>query len=98
MKSFIFTRMQKRSLPFQLLAVFSLAISLMIPQGSTHASAFVATGSPGVLAEGDVIYQVLVDRFSNGNTTNDNFGYGDYNPANLGMYHGGDWQGLSNHL
>ncbi|HEY3409455.1 MAG TPA: alpha-amylase family glycosyl hydrolase [Propionicimonas sp.] len=45
-----------------------------------------------------MIYQVLVDRFSNGDTTNDNFGYGEYDPNNLGMYHGGDWKGLTNHL
>lgn len=50
------------------------------------------------LAEGDVIYQVLVDRFSNGDTSNDNLGLGDYNPSNLGMYHGGDWKGLKNNL
>ena len=50
------------------------------------------------LAEGDVIYQVLVDRFSNGDTSNDNIGLGDYNPSNLGMYHGGDWKGLKNNL
>ena len=65
---------------------------------STSASAYVAPGSPGNLAEGDVIYQVLVDRFSNGDTSNDNFGYGEYDPNNLGMYHGGDWKGLTNHL
>ena len=29
------------------------------------------------LAEGDVIYQVLVDRFSNGDSTNDNLGLSD---------------------
>lgn len=62
------------------------------------AEAYVAPGSPGNLSEGDVIYQVLVDRFSNGDTTNDNFGHGEYDPNNLGMYHGGDWKGLTNHL
>jgi glycosidase len=54
--------------------------------------------SPGPLAEGDVIYQVLVDRFSNGNTANDNTGNGEYNPNDLGFYHGGDWAGLTNKL
>jgi glycosidase len=62
------------------------------------AQAYVAPGSPGQLTEGDVVYQVLVDRFSNGDTTNDNFGHGEYDPNNLGMYHGGDWKGLTNHL
>jgi alpha-amylase len=38
----------------------------------------------------EVVYQVLVDRFSNGDKTND------YNvdTSNMNSYHGGDWQGL----
>lgn len=78
--------------------VILLLTAVIVPQTFETSSAFQAVGSPGVLAEGDVIYQVLVDRFSNGDTTNDNFGYGDYDPSNLGMYHGGDWKGLTNHL
>lgn len=31
---------------------------------------------PGPLGEGDVIYQVLVDRFENGDSANDDFGDG----------------------
>lgn len=31
---------------------------------------------PGSLGEGDVIYQVLVDRFENGDSANDDFGDG----------------------
>lgn len=46
----------------------------------------------------DVIYQVLVDRFYDGDKTNNDLGYGDYNPADLGFYHGGDWKGLCNKL
>jgi len=39
---------------------------------------------------GEVIYQVIVDRFANGDINND------YNvvPGDLGRYQGGDWQGL----
>lgn len=36
----------------------------------------VSLSEPGPLEEGDVIYQVLVDRFENGNPTNDDFGDG----------------------
>ena len=64
----------------------------MMPSGHAEGS------SSTPLSEGDVIYQVLVDRFSNGDTTNDNLGLGDYNPNDLGMYHGGDWKGLKNNL
>ncbi len=98
MRTSLIARIQKQSLMVRIAIAALLTITIALPQSSTHASAFVAPGSPGVLTEGDVIYQVLVDRFSNGNTSNDNFGYGDYDPANLGMYHGGDWQGLTNHL
>lgn len=80
---------------FATIAALAVAGSAAV---TTPAVAYVAPGSPGNLAEGDVIYQVLVDRFSNGDTTNDNFGYGEYDPNNLGMYHGGDWKGLTNHL
>lgn len=79
----------------------AMALAAAAATSTTHATpaaAYTAPGSPGNLAEGDVIYQVLVDRFSNGDTTNDNFGHGEYDPNNLGMYHGGDWKGLTNHL
>ena len=53
---------------------------------------------PGPLEEGDVIYQVLVDRFENGDPTNDDFGDGATKPDDLGFYHGGDWKGLADRL
>ncbi len=42
----------------------------------------------------EVIYQLLVDRFGNGDLNND------FNvvPGSLGLYQGGDWQGLIDHL
>ncbi|MGN6503244.1 MAG: alpha-amylase family glycosyl hydrolase, partial [Pseudolysinimonas sp.] len=54
--------------------------------------------SPGPLAEGDVIYQVLVDRFYDGDATNNDSGHGEYDPSDLGFYHGGDWAGLTEKL
>lgn len=51
--------------------------------------------SPGLLDEGDVIYMVLTDRFYDGDSGNNDFSYGDYDPEDLGMYHGGDWEGLA---
>ncbi|XVQ89284.1 alpha-amylase family glycosyl hydrolase [Microbispora siamensis] len=38
---------------------------------------------------------MLVDRFSNGSTANDDSGHGEYDPSDLGFYHGGDWAGLT---
>lgn len=55
----------------------------------------VSLSEPGPLEEGDVIYQVLVDRFENGNPTNDDFGDGATKPDDLGFYRGGDWKGPS---
>jgi glycosidase len=42
----------------------------------------------------EIIYQVLVDRFANGDSGND------YNvdSTSLGHWHGGDWRGLEQHL
>lgn len=42
----------------------------------------------------EVIYQVLVDRFSDGDINNDHRAM----PSALGRYQGGDWQGLIDHL
>ncbi|MFO0593905.1 MAG: alpha-amylase family glycosyl hydrolase [Myxococcaceae bacterium] len=42
----------------------------------------------------EVVYQVLVDRFANGDVNND---YG-AKPGYLSRYQGGDWRGLMNHL
>lgn len=79
------------------LAAIALAAAALAGPIGQPATA-VVSDSPGPLAEGDVIYQVLVDRFSNGNTANDDLGHGDYNPSDLGFYHGGDWAGLRNKL
>lgn len=42
----------------------------------------------------EVVYQVLVDRFANGDVNND-FGA---KPGHLSRYQGGDWRGLAEHL
>jgi glycosidase len=51
-----------------------------------------------VTASGDwrdeVIYQMLVDRFDDGDLNNDE----SVVPGALGLYQGGDWQGVINHL
>ena len=42
----------------------------------------------------EVIYQILVDRFDNGDTSND---YG-VKPNDMSRYHGGDWKGIEDRL
>lgn len=54
--------------------------------------------SANPLTEGDVIYQVLVDRFYDGDPSNNDSGHGEYDPSDLGFYHGGDWAGLTEKL
>ena len=45
------------------------------------------------------IYFAVIDRFYDGDTSNDDpNGLGDYNPEDLGYYHGGDLQGLIDKL
>ncbi|GAA5047904.1 glycosidase [Thermocatellispora tengchongensis] len=70
------------------------ALLLLIPLLAFTPPARAVT-SPGPLAEGDVIYHVVVDRFHNGDTSNDDTGNGEYDPDDLGFYHGGDWAGLT---
>ncbi|WP_407074320.1 family 14 glycosylhydrolase [Paenibacillus lacisoli] len=44
------------------------------------------------------IYLIMTDRFSNGDTTNDNYGGFNSNNSAPGPWHGGDFQGIINHL
>jgi glycosidase len=56
------------------------------------------------LAEDEIVYFVLPDRFENGDPSNDNGGLaGDrlttgFDPAHKGFYHGGDLKGLTNRM
>ncbi|MCK6545712.1 alpha-amylase [Myxococcota bacterium] len=45
-----------------------------------------------------IIYFVLTDRFSNGSTRNDDQGKGEYDPADLRKYSGGDLKGIQDRL
>lgn len=75
----------------------ALVSGLLASLGATTAAAD-PPPSPGPLAEGDVIYQVLVDRFYDGDPSNNDQGDGEYDPNDLGFYHGGDWAGLTEKL
>ena len=45
-----------------------------------------------------VIYMLLLDRFDDGDPTNNDQGYGEYDPNNSGLFNGGDIQGLINRI
>jgi len=76
----------------------ALVLGLLTAPAAIAPAAATTPVSPGPLAEGDVIYQVLVDRFSDGDSTNNDLGDGEYDPSDLGFYHGGDWAGLTDRL
>ena len=46
----------------------------------------------------EVIYQVVTDRFDNGDSSNDSAGGVGPDPSNLARYQGGDWRGLTRRL
>lgn len=89
---------RRRGVTLAVAGAMVLAGAVGLSHNTVPAAATGATGSPGNLAEGDVIYQVLVDRFSDGDPTNNDTGHGEYNPNDLGFYHGGDWAGLTSKL
>lgn len=86
-------RLRKMITSVTLGACAALALGFTAPAAATR-----PTAGPGELEEGDVIYQVLVDRFDNADPTNDDFGDGATRPDDLGFYHGGDWEGLTRRL
>lgn len=49
-----------------------------------------------VFNEDSILYMVLTDRISDGNSSNNNQGFNEYRPGQLKYYQGGDWQGLIN--
>ena len=42
----------------------------------------------------EIVYQMMVDRFADGDLSNDQ----NIDPAGLARYQGGDWQGVIDHL
>lgn len=72
------------SLPAFLLALFSLSCAILLPVHSWADAGW----------SDDVVYFVLIDRYADGDSTN-NFNVERGNP---GGYHGGDLKGLTQHL
>ncbi len=76
----------------------SLAFGLLLALGCSDAGPIAGGWKTSAGVEGDwrdeVIYQLLVDRFADGDLNND----GRVVPGALGLYQGGDWQGVIDHL
>ncbi len=63
----------------------------------SQAFALHAQNATNTFWQSQSIYQIITDRFFNGDTSNDNAD-GNYNPANSGSVHGGDFKGAMQKL
>jgi glycosidase len=100
-----------KKLPRLLAAVLAAVVtsaSVFITGAKSHATAYAAaqTVSSGVADTDvantasfstDVIYQIVTDRFFDGNSSNNPTG-DIYDKSNLKKYHGGDWAGITQKL
>lgn len=81
------------SLVSLLLAFIVVCIPLLVFAPSQHASAHVASDWTS-----RSIYFIMTDRFSDGDTSNDNYGGFNTDLSSPTSWHGGDFQGIINHL
>jgi alpha-amylase len=90
--------MMKRSTQFSFGATFALALLAGVPESGCISVP--TNGKQPVLAthvqdwRDEVIYQVLVDRFANGDVNNDDH----VQAGALARFQGGDWKGMEDHL
>ena len=72
----------------------SLLLCACAPDPSSIDSHYETTAQTVEDWRDEVVYQLLVDRFGNGDVTNDD----GVQPGELGRFQGGDWQGVTDHL
>ena len=75
------------------LAVLGLGLGACVDPGAVDANWATSAGQTADWRD-EVIYQVMVDRFANGDPNND----ARVVPSALGLYQGGDWRGLIDRL
>ena len=80
-------------------------LTVTTAQGATHARFEVDKPLPAAgrfqgWSPDDVVYLIMPDRFADGDTDNDDpaISKGEYDRSNPHMYHGGDFQGIIDHL
>jgi len=88
------SHLSRLAAPFTLAAITSLSASATSCMDVDAAPSDFKVGSHVEDWRDEVIYQVLVDRFADGDITNDYR----VNTAAPARYHGGDWKGLADHL
>ena len=90
----------------KVVALFTLAILAISVTGGSAAEniAALATNIARGAQSDESAYFVMTDRYANGDTTNDNGGAkagaydSGFEPADYGMFHGGDFKGITNSL
>ncbi|MEK3882074.1 alpha-amylase family glycosyl hydrolase [Paenibacillus sp. PL2-23] len=85
----------------QVLLLLTL-FSTLLMNGLTHTPQPVEAASIGTIDENDTIYQIMVDRFHDGDPTNNATGaairYGETSEEDFRHMKGGDWQGVIDKL
>ena len=74
--------------------LLALCLAACAPDAGALDDAFATTAQPIEDWRDEVVYQLLVDRFGNGDPSNDYL----VRPGELGRFQGGDWQGVIDHL
>ena len=86
------------------IAITALLALVFIPQARALDYKALAKSPIRSASSDESIYFVMVDRFENGDVTNDNAGFiagdssGGFDPSEPGYWHGGDIKGLTNRL
>ena len=73
-----------------MMIAFMTLFASLVPLSEKRSSAY----SPGFDRGDMIIYQILTDRFYDGDYSNNDQGNGEYIPEDLRFYQGGDWQGI----
>jgi glycosidase len=83
---------------FALAAVLSVGLAAASPFGKSDVARAFGTQATKADFTGDVIYQIITDRFNDGNSSNNNPasspGLYDSTKSNWTLYWGGDWAGI----
>lgn len=87
-------KINKKRLITSLLLTICILASTFINSGSSSK----VTAAIAPFDNNDIVYMVLTDRFSDGDSTNNGTQGNEYRPGQLKYTQGGDWQGLINKL
>jgi len=82
----------------KILILFLLTISFSLVQGQRGSKEKLNLHVASPIWEDQVIYFLMIDRFADGDSANNDQGGGEYDPKDLRKFSGGDLQGIIDHL